>query len=383
MTIIAAVRVYGTALLLVFFVVGCGGGTVVIGQMQPQLGEAIAGLSAAELAQFEAGKALFEKRFTRTEGHGPDFNTSSCASCHEIPVAGGSAPLYRNFFLAGNSVGGETEGAFEDDQLVARNFSYEREIREAIPQGAQIVAQRNTPPLFGTGLFALIPAQDILANRDPADLDADGIRGRINLDGIDVGRWGFKAQTGVLERFIRGPIFNHMGITSDPLPALAQVVAEDVPTVDDDGRPDPELSEAELRAILKFLDCLAPPPPEPRDATALRGQVVFDQINCSGCHIPNLITDGEPLFAYTDLLLHDMGPELADGIEMGSASGSDFRTQPLWGVRHTAPFLHDGRADTLREAIEMHGGEATQSRDMFNALSEADKAALIAFLETL
>jgi CxxC motif-containing protein (DUF1111 family) len=94
------------------------------------------------------------------------------------------------------------------------------------------------------------------------------------------------------------------------------------------------------------------------------------------------VSNGPPVLAYTDLLLHDMGPVLADGVAMGRASGSEFRTQPLWGVRHTAPFLHDGRADTLMSAILLHGGEAQETRERFEALPLAERNAVIRFLET-
>jgi len=118
------------------------------------------------------------------------------------------------------------------------------------------------------------------------------------------------------------------------------------------------------------------------NAQARLGESLFDQIGCAGCHVPNLVRSGQPIFAYTDLLLHDMGAELADGVTMGVATASEFRTQPLWGLRHTAPFLHDGRAATIERAIELHGGEALDARNEFVGRGAADRAAVIAFLET-
>jgi CxxC motif-containing protein (DUF1111 family) len=344
------------------------------------------------LDAFERGREVFLRRFTRSEGHGPDFNTSSCRSCHENPVPGGSSPLYRNFNLVGNLGPGGFVPAMDDGQFVARTFSYERKQRETIPPDADVVAPRNAPPMFGLGLLDTISVADIRANEDPGDiLTPDGISGRINVDGTRLGRFGYKAQNANLEGFIRGPLFNHMGITSDPISplltggdliAIAQVGVPDESTTDDDGVPDPEISNADLSDLLVFTTSLAPPAPLPMDAEATRGEQLFTQINCAKCHIPNLVTNGPPIFAYTDLLIHDMGPGLADGVIQGSATGSEFRTQPLWGLRHTAPFLHDGRAPTILRAIEFHGGEALESRDAFAALSPADRAALIAFLET-
>jgi len=375
------------ALFAALLLAGCGGGGTAV--VAVQLGGPNPGLSAGEIATFERGLDVFEHRFTLEEGHGPDFNTSSCKSCHEIPVAGGSSGLYRNFFLAGFLQGGSFSPAFENDQFVARTFSYERLMREAIPASA-LIAQRNAPPMFGVGLFERIPDSVIAGNQDPVDLDGDGISGRVNIDGIRIGRFGFKAQEGDLVDFIRSPMFNHMGITSNPpsaaqqagLSAEPQIVIPGQPLTDDDGVPDPELLPEDLDDLILYVRELAPPAPLAMDATARRGEALFDEIGCARCHIPNLATADEPILAYTDLLLHDMGPELADGIPMGSATGSEFRTQPLWGVRLHAPYLHDGRVGTLDEAIRLHGGEAAAIRNAYVALPAGDRDAILAFLET-
>jgi CxxC motif-containing protein (DUF1111 family) len=154
------------------------------------------------------------------------------------------------------------------------------------------------------------------------------------------------------------------------------------PTTDNDGVPDPELSFQDPSDLLVFVRELGPPPPEPMSFAARRGERVFEEVGCASSHIPNLVRSGQPLLAYSDLLLHDMGTELADGVDMDLATGSEFRTQPLWGLRHHAPYLHDGRADSVEAAILLHGGEAQRSRDEFAALREAERADLIAFLET-
>ncbi len=378
------------ALLLHFVLAGCGGGggTPVIDSIE--LGDPNPGLSAVELAAFLRGKGVFERRFKRSEGHGPDFNASSCRACHEIPVTGGSSPLYRNFVIGQNSSPtGVPVNAFEGNQLVARTFSHERPMREVIPPGTQVVAQRNSPPIFGLGKLEAISEVDIAANADPFDLDGDGVSGVVSFEGARLARFGYKAQSASLVAFVRGPLFNQMGMTTDPLPASVaglsvefQAGAVDAPTRDNDGVPDPELPELNLRDLVTFVRQLAPPVPLPMDDEARRGEAVFAAIGCAKCHIPNLVTSGPPVLAFTDLLLHDMGPGLADGIRQATATGSEFRTQPLWGVRHTAPFLHDGRADTLEEAILAHGGEAQAIRDAFANAPGADRAALLRFLET-
>jgi CxxC motif-containing protein (DUF1111 family) len=374
------------ALLLV----GCGGGsssTVVA----LQLGDPNPGLDAATLQAFERGREVFLRRFTKAEGHGPDFNVDSCKSCHEIPVPGGSSPLYRNFFLVGRiDGGGKFVPALENGQFVARTFSYVRKQRETIPPDAD-VAQRNAPPLFGLGVFAKLTAGEITRNADPNDADGDGISGRVNIERTLVGRFGYKSQNGDLMGFIRGPLFNHMGITSNvpaippslqDLSAQAQVAPPPEPLTDDDGVPDPEIPDADLIDLLVFLRELAPPTPLPMDDTAKHGESLFLSIGCAKCHIPNLKESGEPALAYTDLLLHDMGPDLDDKVTQLLATGAEFRTQPLWGVRFTAPYLHDGRAPTLDDAIRAHGGEARLIREAYEALVHADRDAIIAFLET-
>ena len=163
---------------------------------------------------------------------------------------------------------------------------------------------------------------------------------------------------------------------------LAQVPSTGDPTTDNDAVPDPEMPRADLEDIVVYVRELAGPQPLPMDSVALRGEALFSSMGCGKCHIENLATTGAPINAYTDLLLHDMGPQLADGIVMSHASGSEFRTQPLWGLRHHATYLHDGRADTIEAAILAHAGEGQASRDSFNALAAADRAAVLSFLET-
>jgi CxxC motif-containing protein (DUF1111 family) len=316
---------------------------------------------------------------------------NSCRSCHEDPVTGGSAALYRNFFIVANNGPLGMVPVFENSQLVARLFSYERTQRETIPPGTEIVAQRGAPPIFGLGLVERIADVDISANADPGDLDADGISGRENFDTGRVGRFGYKSQEAFLIDFIRGPLFNHLGITTNNIATLTgadgllvehQVTLPDGPSTDMDAAPDPEMSNADLLDLLTFIRELAPPAPLPLAGEALRGAQIFESVGCAKCHVPNVVRNGTPVFAFSDFLLHDMGVALADGVRQGVATGSEFRTQPLWGVRHFAPYMHDGSAATLEEAINMHGGEASVVRAAFQSLVANDRAAVIAFLET-
>jgi CxxC motif-containing protein (DUF1111 family) len=158
---------------------------------------------------------------------------------------------------------------------------------------------------------------------------------------------------------------------------------------------DPELPAATVRAVVGYLRMLAAPAPGADTPQRLRGRVVFDSVGCSGCHMPSFQTGPSPLpvlankpvVLYSDLLLHDMGPGLADNRPDADANGQEWRTAPLWGLRLVPRFLngqtlllHDGRAHSLEEALLAHGGEAQSARDRFAVLNTADRAALLDFV---
>ncbi|MEX1361862.1 MAG: di-heme oxidoredictase family protein, partial [Nannocystaceae bacterium] len=367
-----------------------------------RLGEPVPYATAEQRETFERGHAVALQRFSPEEGLGPTMNVSFCGSCHERPVIGGSAPRYRDFYLNGTSL---ADGTFipggKGGVLTSYGLSG-ADTRPALSADANVLTHRNPIPFFGVGPIAEIDEASILANEDPDDADGDGISGRANYDRGFVGRFGRKAQTVSIEGFIRGPLNNHLGITSDPLTeeqkarlpidsssasvddGFRQAAAPDEPLVDDDDVPDPELTPDELFDLVSFSMLLAPPLPdaEPSEA-ALRGAELFEQIDCSGCHVRGLVGPRGLVPLYSDLLLHDMGPELDDGIVQQLASGSEFRTAPLWGIVAAAPYLHDGRADTLDQAIVWHGGEAHASREAYQALSDDERGDVIAFLESL
>jgi CxxC motif-containing protein (DUF1111 family) len=131
-----------------------------------------------------------------------------------------------------------------------------------------------------------------------------------------------------------------------------------------------------------FLNTIDPPVP-PADCLTSPGAAVFSSIGCATCHTPLFAGPGRTINAYTDLLLHDMGPGLADGFVQGSATGNEFRTTPLWRVSERAHFLHDGRAATIPDAINIHGGQAASAAAAFRGLSPQDRQALLDFLNCL
>jgi CxxC motif-containing protein (DUF1111 family) len=395
-------------------VMGHGSFTVAIGPTQ--LGDPLPGLTIEQLKTFARGKMVFERRFTPEEGLGPFYNATSCASCHSKPVSGGAAEMYRNFYLAVYQFGATVNSQSPSippflSQVVPAFGSGEAHSdatftltggRPPLPEtvlGFPVLsAQRNSIPMFGVGLFETVSNAEILSREDANDLNGDGVSGRINtaLMGTALGRLGMKSQANNVELFTRGPLQNQMGITSNPfigeegiisLPRAPFQVAADPnePTVDNDGVPDPEISHDDLGDLIFFSRSLAPPLPKPFSPDALAGEALFASSRCTDCHVPSIAGSLGPVNAYTDLLLHNLGPALEDNIKLGESpvAATDFRTAPLWGTSHVAPYLHDGRATTLRDAIEAHAGEAQTSRNLFDALSPAEQDQLIVFLEHL
>ncbi len=372
-----------------------------------------------QLTTFERGREVALRRFQYEEGLGPAFNVTFCASCHEKPVLGGSAGLYRNFFLTGivDDYGvffpAESAGSSGGVIRLYARPGFDTPVHPELDDRINVVGQRNPIPFFGSGLLAELDGDEILKRADPDDADGDGISGRANYDRGFVGRFGTKSQTVSIEGFIRGPLKNHLGITTDPLTEAqkaalpvdsssdsttegatgslfhgilpyGQAAASDGPIMDEDGVPDPEMSTDELFDLVSMTMLMAAPQVR-LDLTAEEeeGRDLFDAAGCGDCHTPRLEGPRGPLPVYSDLLLHNMGPDLADGLQLGEADGDEFRTQPLWGVAAVGPYLHDGRATTLDEAIRMHGGEGQASANRYEALSGEEQQRIIDFLLTL
>ncbi|MEZ4271134.1 MAG: di-heme oxidoredictase family protein [Myxococcota bacterium] len=224
------------------------------------LGDVYPAATDEQKLTFERGRAVAMHRFTRGEGLGPQFNVTFCAACHEKPSLGGSSARYRNFLLVGQVL---PDGTFNPTGVAGVQDQYTFAGGSYVPLDSttNLIAIRNPIPMFGSGFIAEIPDAEILALSDPDDSDGDGISGRPNYDRGFVGRFGRKSQTVSIEGFIRGPLFNHLGITSNPLsdalraalpvasPAFeigsalvspgtlqqAQAAAPDEPNVDDDG----------------------------------------------------------------------------------------------------------------------------------------------------
>lgn len=365
---------------------------------QTNLGDPLPGLSQGQLARFAAGQTVFERVFTPEDGLGPLFNSDSCGQCHEDPVLGGvgdEREVHATKFTPPTTCDQLIEEGGPVIQQNATPLLQARGIeKEQIPPHATGQALRSTPPLFGFGLVDAIPAKAILAREDPYDRNGDGISGRANrtADGR-MGRFGRKAFVATLFEFNSGAFPNEMGITTPLSPTEETINGTPVPP-ETDPAPDPEIQVSGIQAVTDFTELLAPPPrllvndKEERKAVQ-RGEKVFKAIGCATCHVPSMRTDGNEIkalshktvFLYSDLLLHDMGAELAD-ICLGLATPSEFRTEMLMGLRFREQFLHDGSAGTVQEAIERHAGEASAVRDAFVSLGAKDREALLKFLST-
>ena len=273
-----------------------------------------------------------------------------------------------------------------------------------------MLSPRIAPQMIGLGLLEAIPASDILANADPDDADGDGISGRPNIvwsvefDQPMLGRFGLKAGSPTVREQSAAAFAGDIGISNPLFPnpwgecTEAQTDCRAAPHGDQDDRVF-ELDEVGLDLVTFYSRNLGVPARrDVDDPEVLRGKEIFYSTGCTACHTPSFVThrlEDQPeqsfqlIWPYTDMLLHDMGPGLADGRPEARANGQEWRTPPLWGIGLTQQvsghtyFLHDGRARSLLEAVLWHGGEAQKQRDTVVEMPPEDRAALIRFLESL
>jgi CxxC motif-containing protein (DUF1111 family) len=384
------------------------------------------------------------------DGLGPLFNAQSCSSCHfrdgraQPPADAGDAErgLLLRLSVPADSGDGLEPHPTLGDQLqdrAIRGVPPEGEIEittverpgtfgdgtpytlaepryEIVgPDGDPIgdadgdellISPRIAPAMFGVGLLEGVPDDTLLALEDPDDEDGDGVSGRVNRvddpgseggEETVIGRFGWKAGVPTVEDQNARALQGDIGITSTQRPDQPCTATQ----AECDGAPaggDPEIEDERLDQITFYTRTLAVP--ARRDAggrETARGEDLFGEMGCASCHVEELRTgpsdiealDGQVIRPYTDLLLHDMGPGLADERPDGEATGREWRTAPLWGIGlvetvngHTR-FLHDGRARNLTEAVLWHDGEAADARRRFADLPAEDRAAVLAFLESL
>ncbi|RJE81123.1 thiol oxidoreductase [Paracoccus sp. JM45] len=273
------------------------------------------------------------------------------------------------------------------------------------------ISPRVAPQMIGLGLVEAIPAEDIIALADPQDADGDGISGRANMVWSSefnqpmLGRFGVRASTPTLRQQAADAFHADIGIASPlhPTPwgdcTQAQTECRNAPDGLSPEQDNLEVSGDSLDLVTFYSRNLGVPArADVDDPQVLHGKQVFYETGCISCHQPSFVTSRlqdrdeqsfQLIWPYSDFLVHDMGAGLDDGLPAGQASGAEWRTPPLWGlgVTHQVSaernFLHDGRARTLTEAVLWHGGEGKAAKDGFVRLPPEDRAALIAFLESL
>jgi CxxC motif-containing protein (DUF1111 family) len=364
-------------------------------------GSPLPGITPVEFEEFRLGLDDFTEVEATEEGLGPAFNGTSCAVCHNVPAIGGGG-IIAELRAGRRNEKGEFETLDSSGETLFHLFSVPGHgCQPIVPAEANVFARRVPIPLFGAGLVEAIPDDTLRALEDPNDRDRDGVSGRAALvtdvasGERRVGRFGWKAQHATLLTFGADAYRNEMGITNDLFPEeVAYGVAEARMRLCD-RFPDPEDVRDPLtrrRGIdnfASFMRLLAPAARGGIDDEVRAGEQVFSAIGCAACHVPALQTgpSANPVFhrkmvpLFSDLLLHDIGT--GDGIRQGVAEPSEIRTPALWGLRLRRPLLHDGSAATAEEAVRRHAGEAQLARRGFDRLSDADRAALLAFLRSL
>jgi len=296
----------------------------------------------------------------------------------------------------------EEPGQFSDGMPYSLRRPTYRIIDPYMPLPPDVMmSPRVAPPVFGRGLLEALSEATILSLADEGDSDGDRISGKPNYvwDPVSqttvLGRFGLKANNPSLLMQSAGAYNGDIGITTSILPVESSHGQAQYDSTADD----PELADDILEAVTFYTQTLAVPARRDLDdPKATRGEQLFSEAKCTGCHTPVLRTGDLPgvpsvsnqtIRPYTDMLLHDMGEGLADHRPDFLADGFEWRTPPLWGIGLTlvvnghTNFLHDGRARNLTEAILWHGGEAEESREFFRTLPQADREAMLAFLNSL
>ena len=430
-----------------------GGETTVFQNGQNAFALPLANITRENRRAHVIGNSFFNKNWvfapastSARDGLGPLFHARSCSECHlrdgrSAPMEGNN-PLPGLLFRFGSR---ETEkasshpsygrqlaplampemrpeeeitvhyeilpGTFEDGStytLRKPHYELRNRVKKSTTPPSLVLSPRIAGPVFGLGLLEAIPEKLLLAGEDPDDLDGDGISGRANRvphpenGDIVIGRFGWKANQFDLRQQTAAAFVDDIGITSTihPREDLTPNQREAYRALGLEVDAGPEVDDKTLQRVVRYLQTLAVPARrDVDDPEVVRGESLFRSLGCASCHVPQWNTEatdptlpevgGQTIRPYTDLLLHDMGPDLADRRSDGEATGSEWRTPPLWGIGLTETvnghtfFLHDGRARNLEEAILWHGGEAEASQNAYRGLEKKDRDALIAFLRSL
>jgi CxxC motif-containing protein (DUF1111 family) len=371
----------------------------VAAQSQLRPGDPLPSATPREFEEFRLGLADFREIEEASEGLGPLFNGTGCASCHNVPAIGGGSPMTE--MRAGAR---DANGNFKivGGTTLYQLFSIpDHRCQSAVPAEATIVARRMSIPLFGTGLIEAIADDTLLALEDPFDRDRDGISGRaaiitdVATGQRRVGRFGWKAQVATLLTFAGDAYTNEMGITNDLFPhepygGISEAQMRQCDQLKDpEDVVDPRTGKRAIDNFESFMRFLAPVGRGPITDEVQMGEQVFGALGCATCHVPALSTGAhassalsrKPVPLYSDLLLHDIGT--GDGIEQEAALPSEIRTPALWGLRFRRPLMHDGSAMTPADALRQHGGEASGVMERYRSATEPMRRALFTFLDSL
>ncbi|WIG98844.1 di-heme oxidoredictase family protein [Myxococcus sp. SDU36] len=410
-----------------------------------------ANMTSERKAAFFSGNSFFNQAWvtapastTARDGLGPTFNANSCSACHfkdgrGEPGADPEAPsvsLLLRIGLGADPVDGVVPDPVYGDQLQPRatgkvpaegrmrieweevggRYADGEPYTLVVPRPAVVdlafgplspdaqLSARVAPQMIGLGLLEAIPESRLRELADPEDRDGDGISGRVQwvwdvgAGTHRAGRFGWKAEQPSVRQQTAGALLGDLGVTSSLFPRQNCPPAQEA-CLAAIGGGEPEAEDGTLDRMTFYSQTLGVPARRGADdPRVLEGKTLFREAGCDRCHVPSHQTETLPgvdevehqrIWPYTDLMLHDMGPGLADGRAIFGASGQEWRTPPLWGlglvptVNGHARLLHDGRARGFAEAILWHGGEAEAAREAFRHLSRADRARLLAFLESL
>ena len=427
-----------------------GGDATTLDKSSQAYTNSLHGLAPEQDDAFSFGHSTFNKNWVTApastsgmDGLGPRFNARACSSCHSkdgrsapfdssngllgllfrLSVPGTAEnggpnpdPVYgdqlRPHALLGIPVDGtphvdyaETPGSYGDGEpyslqtptysVTGWNFGE--------PSSELMISPRTGPAVIGLGLLEAVPEAEILSNVHPAD--ENGVHGVPNYvwdaesQTTLLGRFGWKANQPTTMQQSAGAFLGDIGITSSLFPGQAcSPVMTQCNAATNGGDPDVELTEERWRSVGFYMRALLVPARRSVDDVLVRqGERAFTSFGCASCHRPTLHTGDadakalahQTIHPYTDLLLHDMGPELADGRPDFQATGSQWRTPPLWGigllqtVNHHQLLLHDARARGFAEAILWHGGEGAKARENFRLAEASQRQALLKFLESL
>jgi CxxC motif-containing protein (DUF1111 family) len=367
----------------------------------------IDGATAAEQEEFFEGDRLFEVPLREADGLGPLYTRSACGACHEAGLRGAGSVQKMAVVLADGITTSPDQSLLPWGNTIHPLLAAGAVTPILPPDDPSVrVSVRVGPPILGRGYMEAVLDSEILRVEAEQAERADAIHGRANhvvyiseanpdpifndhqKGDMVIGRFGLKARQPTLDDFVADAFQGDMGITSPLRP-------EEIPNPDgltDDLKQGVDATTDDVNKRANYMRLTAIPR---RTDLTDAGRALFDQARCSACHVPTLKTrpdypisllGGIDAPIYTDMLLHHMGDDLADGVIDGEAESRDWRTAPLIGLRFNKTFLHDGRAKTIEDAILLHdgeGSEASESISLFMALSAEDHETLLAFVSTL